>query len=170
MIISSEFENDNNKLLKDIQHDMYGHTLWKIFVACRRAMIKAEAILDVRHVDTDKAREISSFDHRGLQAAHDIIASVYRYKSDDGGQLRLAESIEDQKNRYIRGWANWLDQELDDLTGIPKFAHSVIEVVVHDKTDKGYQAEEVLADILLRYYSAESWMRPDGYLKGYPAK
>ncbi|CAM5195708.1 hypothetical protein [Alishewanella longhuensis] len=169
MIVGYVFENDINDLLKGIQHDSYPQSVTKIFLSCRRAMSKAEAILGIFIDDVEKARDIVNFDHRVLQDAHDIIAAAYRYKFDDGGQLKLGESIEEQSHRYLSGWGNWLEQELDELTGYRRFAHSVIESVIYKNTDKGYKAEHSIADILLTHYSAEDWMPPDsGYLKAYP--
>jgi hypothetical protein len=171
MIVGYVFENDSNDNLKEIQHYRYPQSVTRIFLSCRRAMSKAEAVLGICHVDVEKAREIVNFDHRVLQDTHDIIAAAYRYKFDDGGQLKLGESIGEQSNRYLSGWVNWLEQELDELTGYRGFAHSVIESVIHENTETGYQAEYAAVDILLSHYSAEDWMRPDrGYLKAYPKK
>lgn len=170
MIVGYVFENDNNLNLKNIQHDRYPLSITEIFSSCRRAMTKAEVILGIRLDDVEKARDIINFDHQVLQDTHDIIAAAYRYKFDDGGQLMFGESIEEQSNRYLNGWANWLEKELDELIGYRKFAHSVIDCVIKENTDMGYQAEYTVADILLTHYSAEDWMYPDGYPKTYPKK
>ena len=133
-------------------------------------MIKAQAILGICLDDVKNAKEITSYDHRVLQDAHDIIAAAYRYKFDDGGQLKLGEASEEQSKRYVSEWVHWLEDELDKLIGYRKFAHSVIKSVIHEGTDIGCQSEFTVVDILLAHYSADDWMYPDGYLKTYLKK
>lgn len=82
-----------------------------------------------------------------MQDTHDIIAAAYLYKFYDVGRLKLRESSEEQSNRYLSGSVNWLQDELDGLIGFRRFAHSVIESVIHENADIGYQAEHTIADI-----------------------
>ena len=167
MILSNVYENDCNRLLKDVQHDEYPRSIGTIFKSARDGLIRADAILGSNLLITEKAREVQSFDHRVLQDAHDIIAAAFRYRHDDGGQLRLGEDPEHQRLRYLRAWINWLNEQLGELVHYPQFVRSTVECIVFSNTAMGYMAEDRLCDVLLTHFSAGDWMFQNGYLRTY---
>lgn len=154
MIVNCNFKGDNNEALKWDQHDNYQKSLANIFSAAKSALIQADAIIGSNLPIVEKVLPISSFDHRVLQNAHDIIAAAYRYKNDDGGQLRLFVG---PKSLYSDLWSNWLTQELEALIVYPQFVQSIIESVVFSNTKQGYLAEEKLRNILFTHYSYIEW-------------
>lgn len=45
MILSEEFQGDDNSRLKAVQHDLYPESVAAIFDTARRAMVLADAVL-----------------------------------------------------------------------------------------------------------------------------
>lgn len=167
MIITEVFENDQNKFLKKVQHDEYGQSIGRIFEAARSEFIHADAVLNAKLLMAEELRAVTTFDHRVLQDAHDIIAAAYRYRHDDGGQLQLGESRDTQQIRYLRQWTSWLTSQLKELVRYPQFVRPTVESVLFANTEMGYTAENRLCDTLLTHFSAGDWMKRDGYLKAY---
>lgn len=167
MIIAEVFEGDQNRVLKNVQHDEYGHSIWRMFESARSEFIHADAVLVTRLPIVEQARAVKSFDHRVLQDAHDIIAAAYRFRHDDSCQLQLLESPDLQPIRYLRHWSNWLGGQLQELVRRPLFVRATVESVVFANTDIGYKAENRLCDTLLIHFSAGDWMSSDKYLKTY---
>jgi hypothetical protein len=171
VIISIVYENDHNKLLKDVQHDQYSRSIGNIFKAARSELLRADAVIGSNLLIAKKVREVTAFDHRVLQDAHDIIAAAFRYHHDDGGQLRLFEDPERQRLRYLSSWTLWLDEQIQELVSYAQFVRSTVECVVFSNTEMGYMAENRLCDLLLTHFSAGDWMFQEGYLKIYaPAR
>lgn len=167
MIIAHAYKSDNNKLLKDSQHDLYEKHVFKIFEAAKLKLIQADSILNANFLITKKARDIDSFDHRILQNAHDIIAAAYRYRYDDGGQLNLFRRDITIQDYYKIEWARWFYKELDSLLDYSRFVRAVVECVVYSNTNLGYDAEHSVCDVLISHYGMEDWGFPDGYVKTY---
>lgn len=171
MIIFRVYDNDCNKVLKRVQHDEYMRSIVSIFNVAKTALVRADAIIGSDLLIVEEARAVTTFDHRVLQDAHDIIAAAYRYQYDDGGQLHLFDESGAQRIRYLRQWTQWLADQLLELTGYPQFVRSVVECVIFSNTEMGYMAENRVCDILLTHYSAGDWAFPDYYLKVYkPAR
>lgn len=169
MIIKRVFQNDDNRLLKDVQHDEYMRSVVRIFNAARAELAHADAIIGSNLLIVEKARATTAFDHRVLQDAHDIMAAAYRYRHDDGGQMQLFGDPDKQKDEYLRAWVDWLSEQLTELIRSPQFVRSVVECVIFANSVMGHAAEARLGDFLLEHYSAGDWAFPDGYLKVYPS-
>jgi len=167
MIIANAYKSDNNNLLKDAQHDLYGRHVSKIFEAAKFKLIQADSILNANFLITKKARDIDSFDHRILQNAHDIIAAAYRYRYDDGGQLNLFRRDITIQDYYKIEWARWFDKELDSLLGYSLFVRAVVECVIYPNSNLGHAAEHSICYILISHYNIEDWGYPDSYVKIY---
>ena len=96
MIVGNSFKGDDNDTLKSVQHDLYWGLLPSLLEHALQKYREASEILGVRAELAGKITAISSFDHRVLQAAHDIIAAYYRFKyPDKEGQLILPFSHPD---------------------------------------------------------------------------
>lgn len=167
MIIAHAYKSDNNKLLKDAQHDLYGRHVFKIFEAAKLKLIQADSILNANFLITKKARDIDSFNHRILQNGHDIIAAAYRYRYDDGGQLKLFRRDINIQDYYKIEWARWFDEELNSLLGSSLFVRAIVEYVVFSNSNLGYAAEHSVCYFLISHYNMEVWGYPDGYVKIY---
>lgn len=167
MIVSKGFLNDNNELLKTVQHDTYNHNVSVIFESARKALLCADAIIGSDLLIVQKARELNNFDHQTLQDTHDIFAMCFRYKNDDGCQLNHSESVSKQHNRYQCEWNEWLNSQLLRLVEYPQFVRSVIEAVVFSNNELGYMAEKRVCKLVLSFFDAKDWAFEDGYLKAY---
>lgn len=164
MILSEEFQGDDNSRLKAVQHDLYPESVAAIFDTARRAMVLADAVLMTNLELVRKAKAITHFDHRVLQAAHDILAARYRYLHDDAGQTDLFETT-GLELRYTRNWSGWLDAELQKLARIPVFVRSAVEAVVFSNSEFGNVAEDQLCNTLVVHVGMGDWGRPDGYVR-----
>jgi hypothetical protein len=140
MIIGYSFLKDNNESLTAMQHDSYNHNVAAIVEAARAALIHADAILQSNLKIAEEAREIKGFDHRTLQDTHDILAMTFRYLNDDGGQLKLSETCEEQNNRYLHTWNKWLGDQLSEHAKNPLFVRSVVEAVIFSNSEMSYMA------------------------------
>jgi hypothetical protein len=167
MIITEIFEGDQNRVLKNIQHDEYGRSIGRMFESARSELIHADAVLATNLPIVEQAKAVKNFDHRVLQDAHDIIAAAYRFRHDDSCQLQLLESIDIQTIRYLRDWTSWLGDQLEELVRRPLFVRATVEAVLFANTDIGCKAENRLCDSLLTHFSAGDWMSGGKYLKVY---
>ena len=166
MIVHSAFKFDGNDLLKSVQHELYMAQAPKLFQGARARLIEADAILCAELLVTERARAIAAFDHRVLHDAHDIIAAVYRYRFDDGGQLDLLQPG-NLRARYESGWTAWFEQEVQALCTVPTFVRSCIQCVVFANSEFAYMSERALCEMLTNHYCFENWVHPEGYLQSY---
>ena len=161
MIIINRFENDNNEVQKNVQVKSYGQSLSLIFDVAKKQYITADSILQANHPNIPLLNRINSFDHRVLQAAHDTIATAFRYKNQNIKQLNLFDKVKDESNEYMKLWEDWLCNELSVLKENANFVRNVIEAVIHSNEEKGYAAEDRLHEFLVDYYSIKEWSRND---------
>lgn len=157
MIIGKSFENDDNDLLKCIQHDSYDHNLVLLFEVAREQYIIADLILQTNHPNISLLTKVNAFDHRTLQNAHDILAIVFRHRNQNLEQLELFDSAGNESSRYLRLWSDWLRSELSSLKSEPAFVRNVIEAVIYSNKDKGYAAEDRLQRFLYCHYEVNEW-------------
>ena len=143
MIVIDEYTGDCNKHLKDVQHEMYGASVWKIFEMARKQTLFADALLMTNLASATKLREIRAFDHRVLQDAHDLLAAGFRRTHDDGGQFGIFDAT-DQDVRYIRQWNDWLQAQLVEIGRYPSIVREITTAVLYANTDAGYEAEQRL--------------------------
>ena len=157
MIVTSVYKNDDNELLKMVQHDDYMRSVGSIFRAATSALVRADALLGTELLIVEKARAVTTFDHRALQGAHDILAATYRYRHDDGGQMRLFEEASAQATRYCAHWRMWLGEQLQELVEYPQFVRSVVESVIFANSVMGTLAERRACGVLHSHYSTGDW-------------
>ena len=166
MIIGEVYSADNNKALKVAQHETYSHNIVAIFEMARSEFVRADAILNAQLLIAETAESINKFDHRVLQDAHDIMAAAYRYRCDDGGQLRLWPEG-GERSRYGPQWNRWFTLELEKIIKNPSFVRAVVEAVVFSNTELGYMAEHRMCQFLVAYYEMERWAYPHHYVRLY---
>lgn len=170
MIIARCFLNDDNDLLKDVQHHLYRESVYRLFDAARRALVRADEVLGTKLLIAEQAAAVDRFDHRVLQAAHDIMAATYRHSQCDGGQLQLLETQEVQRTCYSVAWTQWLKAQLDELAQSPGFVRSTVQAVLFANTELGYLAERELGCLLVTRYDLRSWEEPGGYASVYATR
>ena len=110
MICAKAYAGDNNTYLQRVQHDCYFHSIVRMFEEARRTFLYADTLLMTKLELAERVRAVDGFDHRVLQAAHDILAARYRYLHDDGGQLRLLDQ-RDLDEAYLLEWSRWRDSQ-----------------------------------------------------------
>lgn len=166
MIVGSSFKGDNNDTLKRVQHSLYWALLPLLLKYAKQNYMEAANILGVRTKLTDKITDISSFDHRVLQEAHDIIAAYYRYKypdkegqlvfpcvcSDSDGKVSLEKALSEL---YEKEWCEFWYKETKELTRDGAIIRAILMSVVYQNTEKGYDAEELLNSLLKERYDIE---------------
>lgn len=157
MIVTSVYRNDDNALLMSVQHDDYMRSVGSIFRAATNALVRADDLLGTELLIVEKARAVTTFDHRTLQGAHDILAAAYRYRHDDGGQMMLFEEASAKAARYCVHWRAWLGEQLHDLVEYPQFVRSVVESVVFANSVMGALAEMRTCGLLHSHYSTGDW-------------
>jgi hypothetical protein len=79
MIVGYAFPDDENKALKEVQFQLYGQILWRLFSKPRERYLDACRLVEVDTGLAARVRAMDSFDHRTLQDAHDLIAAWYRF-------------------------------------------------------------------------------------------
>lgn len=157
MIISKFFDDDDNALLKGIQHDSYGHSLDLLYRVAKEQYIIADLILQTNHPNISLLTEVKAFDHRTLQDTHDTLAAVFRYRNQNLEQLELFDRAGDESSRYLRLWSDWLRSELSSLKSESAFIRNIVEAVIYSNKDKGYAAEDRLQRFLFSYYEVNEW-------------
>lgn len=167
MIVCNGFLGDNNDALMAMQHNIYFANVAAIFEHARQALTTADAVIGSELLIVQKAQDFEKFDHRILQDAHDILAMSFRFKKDDGGQLKLSETQTEQLSRYQNDWSNWLNEQLSLLSKNPQFVRSVVEAVVFANSELGFMAEKRICRLLLSFFDAKDWSYENGYIAVY---
>ena len=166
MIVGSRFFGDNNEVLAWAQEGVYWTLLPYLFLYPKGIYLRA---VNYTGVETDLYRKVKGkdrFDHRVLQDAHDKIAAYYRYLYPDKmGQLILPFIIPDRKHLslvafldeiYKREWCSYWYREVRKLSKEPITVRAILTAVAYQNTDDGYEAEELLLEILHDCYG-KTW-------------
>jgi len=152
MIVGNYFPGDSNDKLKWIQHKVYGWALMTLFQCAKRRYWDALRLVGVETELAKRLRHMHSFDHRGLQAAHDQIAAYYRYKHDRCGQMPLFLDDLTYEQHLEIGWRRFFMEEAERLAEIDWIAIPILTAVAYQNTTQGYQAEDELIAMLEEEY------------------
>lgn len=166
MIIANRFKNDNNELLKLVQHDLYWTLLSFLFTYMRDGYLRAVRLIGI---DTDLSKKISeiySYDHRVLQDPHDKIAAYYRYQyPDKEGQYVFPFIVPDCSDlspekvlqvKYKMEWSSFWHKEVKELINEPIIARTILKAIAYENSNDGYEAEDLLLELLHDRYG-KSW-------------
>jgi len=166
MIVSDRFVGDNNEALKWVQHDVYWNVLHFLYRYPKGIYLQAVAFTGVETELFKKIKEKDRFDHRVLQEAYEKIAAYYRYQyPDKWGQLVLPFVAPDCENLsleeilveiYKREWTSYWYEEVRKLSEEPLIVRAILTAVVYQNTDDGYEAEDLLMELLHDRYG-KSW-------------
>lgn len=152
------FEDDEDTDAQWEQHAVYDKALSIIVSACNRHTNFARSLLeDSRHKTWGT---INCYDHRTLQAAHDLLAAAWRFQ--DGGSYRqgkLPFEGEDSFDEVQVLWLNWLHHEVDEWTSRPHLVRSVQIIVSNQNKPLGYMAESKLCLDIFDRFSYMPWNR-----------
>lgn len=155
MIVGASFEGDWDDVLKWKQHDVYGNALGIIVATCREHVSRAASLLEVerpRQWETDV-----QIDHRTLQDAHDILAAVWRHATSPAQASPPLEVPATRVLHGVTGWLEWLHVEVHSWWREPRLVALVSAILANQNQQAGYQAEEELAELLHRRFSAVPW-------------
>lgn len=163
LIVGYSFKGDNNDTLKGVQHSLYWALLPFLMQYAKQNYLEAANILNIRTDLMDKLTDISSFDHRVLQEAYNIIAAYYRHKyPDKDAQLVFPCVYSDSDSNispiealwglYEKGWCEFWHEETKELTRDGAITRAILMSIVHQNTEQGYDAEELLNSLLKERY------------------
>lgn len=148
MIVGSSFPGDENKSLKNIQHDVYWKLVPHLLHYAQKRYLRSEQFVGV---ETELGRLLEPreyFDHRALQAAHDHIAAYFRFAHDDGGQMELGSDPQSHDETLERRWRQFFTAQCEELANDDAIAKAILHAVAFENTDDGYAAETHLVRLL----------------------
>ena len=156
MIIGSCFCNDVDYRTKRAQHDVYYNSLSIIVDGCIRHVQAAAALLEVGW--PPEWLSDPTYDHRTLQAAHDILAAAWRFIADTA-QPRLPAPIghPDLARPLMEQWHDWLRTEVAAWVGRPHLVRLLMTILAHQNIRRGYDAEKALTQMLRERFSSVPW-------------
>lgn len=153
MIICDVFPEDNAADVKNIQHDAYDEALGLMVSRTRTAYLLACRILNVENNVRTAISANNKYDHRDIQAAHDLLAAIWRYLTNKiNPNLPFAEfSPKDIRTE----WLAWLENELVELEADPVWVRSVTAASAGlPETPIGSRIEPALEVLFERYRSS----------------
>lgn len=153
MISTTEFSGDNNRTLKIVQRHAYGEMVTRLFIAPRDRYLAAVRLIRADSELAAKLRSMNGFDHRTLQAAHDRIATYFRFKSPTASQLQLGEDECDFQERLEVEWRQFFIAEIERLTADDEFTRAVCAATAIGNEEAGLTAEKWLVQFLRDRYA-----------------
>jgi hypothetical protein len=170
MIISSEFPGDNNDDLKWVQHDEYMKDCGVAYLlrcaqerygdAIRLLGVETDLWQQMRRHDelyypwSEKVPQqlpIQMFDHRVLQAAHDEVAAVFRFRNP-ALCTPLFPLSEAGLKELTTLWLQFWTAEVNRLVKNNRVTLAVLQAVAYQNEELGYAAERELLKLLQAEY------------------
>jgi hypothetical protein len=159
MIVGTEFPGDDNKTLMDVQHALYWELLRWLLVAPRDRYLSASCLLRMENDLSQQLRTMTGFDHRTLQAAHDIIAAYFRFSWPDSAQLLLDEQEDAYRLRLGDAWRNFFKEEVKALTTDDEFTRAICTATAFGNKEAGLAAEAWVEQYLKERYADRGFPR-----------
>jgi len=168
MIVGPCFTGDNNEALMMAQYDLYclkdceGFPLWEGYRGGTLSYLLRSALIALDNMAGNKSsfkallkqgfEKNTSFDHRVLQWQHDLIAAYYRLIN-----INIIPPVFSVKEDYYRkfligAWKKYLLHEIHDLMESFVFCEAIVESVVYENTDRGYESEDRANNFLYKRY------------------
>jgi hypothetical protein len=152
MIVGENFRGDIHDRVKWLQHDVYPYKLSVLFNIARQKYLHAEQMLNTKTELGSLIPKITSFDHRTLQDAHDIIAGYFRFKFREELDPKIQfEGEPDDDTRILNLWNDFFNKEVDALTNSGEFSRAVLKSAAYNNK-QGLQAEEFLRLFLMERF------------------
>jgi len=153
------FEGDNNEVMKLIQHDIYNDLLGYLFSYSASRYLDDIKYTWISPDFVPKIRNLNGFDHRTLQGAHDLIAAYFRYLLSDSFPQNLFPEKFEIINFYTIIWKEYYLQEVALLGEIEPIAEMIVTAVGFQNTERGYDAEDKLRELLKERYKLMPLLR-----------
>lgn len=150
MITGSYFNGDNNLPLQNLQHDCYHQALGIITSACIEHYEYASRVRgELDSALSTKLNKIrKGFDHRAMQAAHDYLAAWWRWSFH-----RIESPLGRIDEHDISEWLIWItEQSAGWCKDHPYLVDHVVDSLLYENTEKGYEAEDKLLSSLKNIY------------------
>lgn len=157
MIVGRPFLGEDDSAIAWKQHDVYWDALRVIVRGCNKLTRFAKTLLDDPfHPEWG---EVGSYDHRTLQDAHDLLAAVWRFRTDLRQlELSLERAGEPFTPRTPEAvWLSWLHREVETWIEAPDLVRNVQLILTHQNEPTGYIAEARLCLTLLNRFSDVPW-------------
>jgi hypothetical protein len=155
MSVRSLFDGDDDLQTAWEQHDVYGEALGVILRECRHFISLASDLLDTQKPIPGIGD--LKVDHRTLQEAHDILAAVWRHRTNSV-QPELFGPIAD-KSSPKQAWLSWLQDELRTWDSDPHLIRLTWSIIENQNVKIGYDAEAALSEALFNRYRDVPWKR-----------
>jgi hypothetical protein len=158
MIVGQFYDGDWDDRLKWEQHDVYGDALGIIVSVCRNHVKLACALLQAPWPEQWESN--FRFDHRTLQDVHDILAAAWRHTASPTQPTLPFDDAPSEAGERVSKWLQWLRVEIESWRKDPHMIALVFTILANQNKEKGYQAEEELAERLYERIPAVPWRRP----------
>ena len=142
MYVIALFEDDVDTEVAWKQHDVYSEALGIIVSRCNQYAEFARHLLD--DADHPDWGTVSSFDHRTLQHAHDLLAAVWRFRNNLR-QPGLPFASKDSLDKVQTLWLEWVRNEISGWIYCPERVRLVQLILTHQNEPPGYMAETQLS-------------------------
>ena len=154
MYVGPCFEGDEDMEVAWKQHDVYSEALWIIVCACDRYTEFARSLLN----DTDHLEwgTHDHFDHRTLQGAHDLLAAIWRWRTDFR-QTAFPFVAKKSLDEVQALWLDWLRQEVAGWIDYPHRVRWVQLILANQNKPLGNIAETQLALDIIDCYWTVRW-------------
>ena len=167
MWVGQNFAEDTNDTLKVVQHDLWFHrdgahleygshntsSCGFIFGYARDIYLQKWKAGPLFYPEIVGLKEKSSFDHRVLQYAHDLMAAYYRWLVRHEDVPALANTPQLYRRYLLERWVHYIQLEMNDLADSSDDAiEAIVTAVVYENTEKGYKAEDKLCECLTQRY------------------
>ena len=153
-VIIGEFYAGDDMDLAKRQHDFCNEALAIMVGTCNRYTRIASTILqDTEHEESGR---VTSFDHRTIQDAHDLLAAAWRFKvSPPQTRVPFADGGADERDMTC--WLEWLKAEVSSWIEEPRMIRLVQVILTNQNQAIGYEAETSLGSMILRRFSDVPW-------------
>lgn len=152
MIVATEFPGDSNEFLKEVQHNTYWDIVGYLYAYSRERYLCAARLLGIDNEFVRLIRENERFDHRVLQAAHDLVATGFRFTRREREQIPLQFSPEEYKSRMKEDWVAFFKSEAQELANDDEINKEILGCVAYSNSEIGMKHEERLARLLGKRY------------------
>jgi hypothetical protein len=99
-----------------------------------------------------------TYDHRTIQAAHDVLAAVWRYRTNSVQPGLPLGRTERDAPMGTQGWLPWLRAEVDGWRNQPRLIALVLTILANQNNPPGYKAEEQLERLLRERHADVPWI------------
>jgi len=153
MIIRSSYNGDNNEDLKLFQHSCYYDSLRQWIDLAGRRLLHYRGLSEWEEITRQwKAfRAAGTFDHRRIQAHHDLVAQRYRLIQESPPYIMFLGK---------KGWPDFFYRETARLMEDPAMLMLFMTALACANTKSGYDAEESLLDKMENMYGMGRYWIP----------